>query len=208
MRAEILRLLVAPHAGAVVRTMSECGVLQETIGFAWSGRFARAIAIEAARGANSDALLRLAALAASTPEDAERLRERLRLANAECDRIAAAAQALAGLHGIERPPSADELRVLLFSTGRQAARDALLLAAADSGASADEPSFAAADRFLAETPAPELPLSGGDFIRKGLAEGPRIGEVLRVFRRLWIEAGFPVAPEAIDQLVKRAVETS
>ncbi len=206
-RVEVLRLVVAPHAGPVVWTMSECGVLQQTIGFAWSGRFARAIAIESARGAKPDALLRLTALAASTPEDAKRLHERLRLSNAERDRIALAALTLTGLHGVSRPPAADQLRILLFSAGRQGARDALLLAAANSGAVADDAAFEGADQFLAEAPTPELPVSGRDLVARGLAEGPRIGDVLRAFRRLWIEAGFPVDPDTIDRLVQIAVET-
>jgi len=207
-RAEILKLIVTPHAGVVVRTMGECGILQQAIGFAYTGRFSRSIAIESARSTKADALLRLAALAAMIPEDAERLRERLRLGNAEYERIAAAAHALAGLHGIRAPPPADHLRVLLFSSGRQAARDALFLAEADSGASPDDPAFAGGDRFLAEAPAPELPISGSDLIARGVEEGPRVGEVLRFFRRLWVEAGFPGDKDTLDRLVKTAVETA
>jgi poly(A) polymerase len=206
-RAEILKLIVAPHAGAVVQTMGESGILQPALGFAYTGRFNRAIAIESARGAKADALLRLAALAAMIPEDAERLRERLRLANAECERIVHAAHALTGLHGILVPPSVDRLRVLLFSAGRQTARDALLLAEADSDASPDDPAFAAGDRFLGEAPAPELPVGGSDVIARGVEEGPRVGEVLRFFRQLWIEAGFPSDRDALDRLVKTAIET-
>ena len=206
-RAEMLKLVVAPYAGVIARTMSECGILQHAIGFAWSGRFERAIAIEAVRGAKPDALVRLAALATSIPEDAERLRKRLRLSNAECRRIACVVQALAALHKLQRPPPPEQLRVLLFSAGRQGARDALFLSEADSGASPDDPSFSGADRFLAEMPTPELPISGGDLIARGVAEGPRIGDVLRAFRQLWLEAGFPADPDTIDLLVKSAVET-
>ena len=206
-RTEILKLVVAPYAGRIVRAMNECGILQETLGFAWSGRFERAVAIEAARGAKPDALLRLAALSALIPEDAERLRDRLRLANAECRRIDCATRALTALHGLERPPAADALRVLLFSAGRQAARDALLLAQANSLAAPDDPAFAEADRFLAQTRSPELPLTGGDLIARGVAEGRGVGEILRAFRSLWIQAGFPVEPEEVDRLVKIAIET-
>jgi poly(A) polymerase len=205
-RAETLKLLVAPHAGAVLRTMGESGILEQTVGFAWTARFNRAIAIESARGATPDALLRLAALSAMIAEDAERLRDRLRLSNAETDRIAQAAEALTGLHGIRAAPPTDRLRVLLFLAGRQAARDALFLAAADSGASPDDRAFADGDRFLAEAPAPQLPVSGSDLIARGVAEGRQVGEVLRAFRRLWIEAGFPGDPEALDRLATAAVE--
>ena len=207
-RAETLRLLVAPHAGSVVWTMGDCGILEHTLGFVWSGRLSRVIAIESARGAKPDALLRLAALAAMTPEDAGRLRQRLRLANAEYDRIASAAQVLIGLHGIQAPPSSDRLRVLLFSAGRQAACDALFLAEADFGAHPEDPAFAGGHRFLAETPAPELPVSGSDLIAHGVEEGPLVGDVLRAFQRLWVEAGFPDDADTIDWLVRSAIETS
>ncbi len=204
-RSEILKLVVAPHAGAVLQTMGESGILEAALGFAWPGRFNRIIAIEMARGSKADPLLRLAALAAIIPEDAERLREKLRLANAEAERIAQATDVLAGLHGIQAPPAEDRLRVLLFSSGRQAVCDALILAQADLGAGPDDPAFASRDRFLAETPAPEFPVSGSDLIARGVDEGPRVGEILRVFRRLWIEAGFPADRDTIDRLVTAAV---
>ncbi len=204
-RAETLKLVVAPHAGRVVRTMGESGILEQTVGFAWTARFNRAIAIESARGATPDALLRLAALAAMVAEDAERLHRRLRLANAEHDRIAQATAALTGLHGLPAPPPAEKLRLLLFLAGRQAARDALLLAAADSGASPDDPAFAEADQFLAEAPAPELPVSGSVLIARGVEEGPRVGEVLRIFRRRWIEASFPSDQQTLERLVEAAI---
>ena len=78
-----------------------------------------------------DSLLRLAALGVAIPEDADHLRDRLRLANADADRLRAAAAALIGLHGITMPPSFHALRALLFSAGREAARDALTLAEAE-----------------------------------------------------------------------------
>lgn len=205
-RAEVLKLIVPPYAGTVVRTMSDSGVLQQALGFTYPGRFTRAIAIESARGATADALLRLAALAAMIPEDAERLREKLRLANAEYERVAKAVQALTKLHGITAPSAKDRLRVLMFSAGRQAARDALFLAQADSGASPDDPAFERDDRFLSAAPEPELPFGGSDLIQRGVEQGPRVGEVLRFFRRLWLEAGFPDDPAALDRLLKTAIE--
>ena len=51
-----------------------------------------------------DALLRLAALGVRIEEDAERLRERLRLSNAEFERLAILGQALPILHGLSAPP--------------------------------------------------------------------------------------------------------
>src|ERR1700678_1085718 len=105
-RAELLKLITARRAGEVVQTMGECGFLEPILGgLAYPGRLSRLIAIEADRGREPDSILRLAALGVAIPEDAERLRDRLRLANAEYDRINSAAAALVGLHGIAAPPS-------------------------------------------------------------------------------------------------------
>ena len=172
-RAEFLKLITARRAGEVVQTMGECGFLEPILGgLAYPRRLRRLIAIEADRGRAPDAILRLAALAVAIPEDADRLRDRLRLANAEHDRIRSAAAALVGLHGIAAPPSADALRALLFNAGREAARDALALAEAESGAPAPDAAFAAADRFLAETPEPKLPFGGARPDRPRRGGGP------------------------------------
>jgi poly(A) polymerase len=204
-RAELMKLIAAPRAGDVVRTMGECGFLEPILGgLAYPGRLSRLIAIEADRGREPDAVLRLAALGVAIPEDAERLRDRLRLANAEYDRISAAATALIGLHGIEAPPSPDGLRALLFNIGREAARDALALAQAESRAPAADAAFAAADRLLAETPIPKLPFSGADLIARGIAAGPRVGQTLRAFQARWIRAGFPKEPETLARLLEAA----
>jgi poly(A) polymerase len=208
-RAECLKLLVEPHAGKVVQAMGECGFLEPLFGgMAYPGRLKRMIAIEDARGAKADAPLRLAALAVVIPENAERLRERLRLTNAESQRLASAASTLVRLHGIETPPPPQGLRKLLFEAKRRAARDALLLAEADSNASPDDRAFADADRFLTQAPEPVLPFGGADLVARGVQGGPRVGEILRAFRDLWIEADFPAERETIDRLLRRAEESA
>ena len=205
-RAELMKLLAAPRAGEVVQTMAECGFLEPILGgLAYPGRLARLIAIDADRRREPDPVLRLAALGAVIPEDADRLRDRLRLANAEHERIRSAAAALAGLHGITAPPSPEDLRALLFKAGREAARDALALAHAESGAAPSDDAFAAADRFVAETPIPRLPLSGADLIARGVEAGPGVGEALRAFERLWIRAGFPAESEILARLLDDAL---
>ncbi len=63
------------------------GILSELFGFADPARLERAVAIETGAGSAPDGLLRLAALCVIVAEDAERLGERLRLSNAERDRL-------------------------------------------------------------------------------------------------------------------------
>ena len=205
-RAEVLKLLIAPHAGEVVRVMGERGILAELFGFADPARLERAIAIETGDGSTPDALLRLAALGVLVEEDAERLAERLRLSNAEGDRLHSAAAALIRLHGATAAPDADALRRLIYAFGRRGASDALLLAQAEAPVSPRDADFARARRFLAESPEMKSPVGGKDVVALGVAEGPRIGEILRAFDRLWQEAGFPSDAETIERLVRVAAE--
>jgi poly(A) polymerase len=204
--AELMKLLAAPRASEVMQTMGENGFLEPVLGgVAYTRRLSRLIAIEAERGLGGDSSLRLAALGVAIPEDANRLRDRLRLANVESDRLRAGATALIGLHGITAPPSFQALRALLFSAGREAARDALALAEAESGAPASGTAFASADRFLADTPEPKLPVSGADLMARGVAAGRPVGRALRAFQALWIRAGFPKEPEMLARLLEEAV---
>ena len=208
-RAELVKLLVAPRAGEVVQAMGESGFLEPILGgVGYTRRLSRLIAIEAERGLSGDAVLRLAALGIAIPEDAERLRDRLRLANAETDRLKSAAEALIGLHGITAPPSFHGLRTLLFSAGREVARDGLALAQAESEASSSDEAFATADRFLADAPEPKLPISGEDLIAHGVGSGPLVGRALRAFEALWIRAGFPKEPERLTRLLEEAISES
>ncbi len=117
----------------------------------------------------------LAALGAAIPEDADRLRDRLRLAGGEADRLRSAAGALIGLHGIAAPPLFHDLRVLLFNAGREAAHDALALAQAESEAAPSDAAFAAAGRFLIDASEPTLPISGADLLARGVATGRPVG---------------------------------
>ncbi len=204
-RAEVLKLLVAPHAGAVVRSMGEHGILGEIFGFADPARLERAVAIERFGDGEADALLRLAALGVVIPEDAERFSQRLRLSNAESERLLGAATALVRLHGVVSAPAPEVLRRMLFALGRRAASDALVLSQADAGARPDDAEFMAARRFLAETPKPKSPIVGKDIVARGVAAGPRVGEISRAFERLWVDSGFPCDAATVERLLDAVI---
>src|SRR5215475_2419138 len=87
-RQEMLRLLAAPRGPELVRAMQDYGLLGFVLPAApRPGLLARLAAIEAHLGLTADPIMRLAALAVELPEDADRLRERLRLANEEHARL-------------------------------------------------------------------------------------------------------------------------
>lgn len=206
-RAEMLKLLAAKGGPQAARAMSDAGLLNLLLGGApYAARLARAAEIEAARGQDADAALRLAALALMTHEDAARLTERLRLSNAEAARLEVLAEALPRFYPASAPPAYGILRELLFAHGRQGAQDAALLAHAGSGAPADNPAWTSAWRFLRDTPEPRLPFGGADIIARGLPGGKAVGETLKRLQAAWIRAGFPHDPAALARLLDAAMQ--
>ncbi len=204
-RVEILKLLVAPRAGEVVAGLSETGLAGALLaGLADPVRLRRAIGFEARLDEPADPMTRLAALAVLVREDAERLRERLRLSNAEFDRLEGIARALEAQHGATAPPNLSDQRVLLYERGRQGARDAILFAAIDAGSSGDTARFASAYRFVSDTPQPQLPFSGADILARGIGPGRQVGAILKRLQAAWIRAGFPREPEVLARLLDEA----
>lgn len=197
LRAEMLKLLAAPGAADAAQVLSETGLFARICGgVAQPGR----LAALAADKPPADPLLRLAALAVFVEEDAERLRETLRLANHEHRRLAGLAQAVAALHG--RPaPDAVALLALLFAHGRAAATDALRLRLAETG----EAAWREALDFAAIAEIPRLPVSGGDLLARGARAGPSVGRTLKNFQAAWIRAGFPREPARLSQLLDAAM---
>lgn len=203
-RAETLKLLAARRAVEVAREISQAGVLETVVGAAFPARLERLAAVEAALSLAVDPLLRLGALTVLIPEDADRLRERLRLSNAEHRRLAHATRLLEGLHGAASPPPELELTRLLFEHGRQSARDALTLAHAESSAAPDAEFWLRAARFLAEASAPDFPVKAADLMARGLSPGRALGAVLKELQAKWIRAGFPCDPATVTRLVEEA----
>jgi poly(A) polymerase len=196
-RAELLKLLSARQAARVCADICADGLLHPLIASVPNpARLRRVVAIVPPQ----DPLLRLAALCINLPEDASRLRERLRLSNAEAERLERAAIALVTLHGLNVPPTPGDLRGLLFHHGRQAAGDAIILAQADAHPGHDD-EWERARKFLQNTGEPRLPFSGADMIARGITEGRAIGEALQELQACWIKAGFPTDRARLARLL-------
>ena len=199
---ELIRLLDARRAADVVAAMTHAGILGEALAGAPNpARLVRVKAIEAALGRAPDAVLRLAALAVQVAEDAQRLRERLRLSNAQHARLLGAAQAGVRLHGIDAPPDENVLRALLYAMGRFALADGLILAQADSRAAPDDERWLYAHGFVATAPEMKLPVSGARFLALGVPAGPAVGAALKRFEAAWIAADFPDDPALVAEMV-------
>lgn len=199
-RAELLKLLVAPGVVATIGAMAGAGLIMPVIGgVPHLSRFA-AVAEDDGEGVHP--AFRLAALAVSVGEDALRLRERLRLSNEEFDRIERIARALEGLGGLAELPAIAALRHVAYGTGSDAAAAALVLLNASAGGE-DRDSVQQLIAELGRTP-PFL-LTGKDVVGRGIAPGPSVGQVLEAARRGWIEAGCPASVEAQFALLDAAV---
>ena len=181
--AELRKLLAAPRAPATLQAMAGAGLLMPVIGGV--PRLSRFAAIADGPGEGVYPVFRLAALAVDVSEDALRLRERLRLSNAEFERISGIAAALEALSGKSALPEVAHLRRLAHRLGADAAAGALVLLGADRR-SADVQALIAE---LARTP-PFL-LAGKDVLALGINAGPQVGQVLEAAREAWIEAGCP-----------------
>ncbi len=205
--AELMKLLVARRAADSIEVMTQSGVLDDALAGAPNPRrLRRVIGIENANSAAPDAVLRLAALAVQVEEDALRLRARLRMSNAHEARLTAAARALASWHGVTIPPDEKSLRQRHYRFGRQAALDALVLAHAESLGAPDDAAWRAAFAFLREAPDLKLPVSGADFIARGIAPGPELGAALKRFEEAWIAADFPLEPDDFARLMAAAAQ--
>lgn len=205
-RAELMKLIGSQRAADVIAEVSQTGLLQPILaGIVHPARLARAIDIERAAMTDADAELRFIALMICVAEDAERLRDRLRLSNAEAERAIRAAQVAASLHGIRTAPDERVLCKCLFAFGRQAASDGLRLAHAEAPAAPDDMAWLAAMRFLQETPEPRLPFRGADLIARGVPAGQAVGQRLKRLQASWIRAGFPRDPVILAGLLEEAV---
>jgi poly(A) polymerase len=200
-RAELLKLLLAPGAAAAVAILSETGLLMRLIGgFGDRGRFARALA----KGLEASAIDRLAALAIWSEADAGRLEIRLRLSKTETAALAAYGRALGALHG-RAIIDATEIRRLA------AAHDRLGLALARTTTQGEKmPALSPeAENYLAELAggriaAPKFPLGGADLVARGVPPGPEIGRRLALARARWLDLGCPDDAAARETLVEHA----
>ncbi|HEY0440652.1 MAG TPA: CCA tRNA nucleotidyltransferase [Xanthobacteraceae bacterium] len=201
-RAELMKLLVARGAAPTLETMADTGLLTQLLaGVAVVPQLARLVAIETALGLAPDPLRRLGALAVHVAEDGERLWVRLRLSNAEHERLVTMPQRW-------REVAADlgerAARALLYRLGPERFTDRVLFAWTRSEA---EPKDAAWRRFL-EAPqrwnAPRFPLGGADLIARGLEPGPALGRALARAETEWIAADFPADAKALAAIADRA----
>jgi poly(A) polymerase len=202
-RMEMLKLIGGPRPAPTLAVMAECGILEVVLGGApYLASFENVVKAEAALGIEPDVTRRLGALGVWVLEDAERLSERLRLSNAEVERLLK----LEYWWRVKRADGEHAARTLLYLLGPGSFVDRVLVAWSRSDAGAADKAW----RELATLPqrwtAPRFPLRGTDFISRGVPKGPAMGVALRIAEQAWIDAGFPSDVAAIDAIADRAAK--
>jgi poly(A) polymerase len=193
-KMEMFKLMVAVHAVPVLAVMSEAGLLLTVLaGVPLLASFSNMTKIEAALGLGPDPVRRLGALALFIVEDADRLRERLRLANTEHERLRAMAD---GWWRISTASAEQDGHAALYRLGRERFTDRVLLAWTRSPAGVADTVWHDLARLPERWTAPDLPFRAADFLRRGVAKGPALGAALRAAEEVWIAADFPT--EAAD----------
>lgn len=201
--AELRKTLAAPDPSRALLWMRQTGVLTAVVPESekWGIDGVHGLmAAERLHGWDADPLLRLECI---VPPDAARLAElakRLRLGNADRDRLTAFALA----DPVAPAEAETAFRLRLYFGNRQASLDRLRLAIATAGTKGDGEAALSeraglsrmldlAMRFVP----PEFPLSGDDLRAAGIPPGPRMGASLQALKRLWVESGFVLSRDRL-----------
>ena len=180
--AELLKLLVAARAVAVIALMVERGIWRAVLPEIDADGVAQLAALvdhEDAAGIAPDPIRRLAALIPA--RDGDVVAARLKLSNTNRKRVVAATQGI----GDEGP------RALAYRHGVAGAIDRLLIAGADVAP-------------IADWSPPAFPISGGALVERGLRKGPDVAAMRRRIETQWIAEGFPDQAR-VDAIANKAV---
>ena len=175
---ELLKLLAAPDPRPAVRLMDQAGVLGRVV-----PEPTDLALFEAMTDLSGDPVLRLSALLPADPVRAAEVARRLRLSNAQRDRLVEAVSGEATT-ALTDP----QARAALYRDGRQAFEDRVMRAWAAGGDAECARGLLALARDWSR---PVMPVGGRDLARLGLKPGPETGRVLKVFEAGWIADDFP-----------------
>jgi poly(A) polymerase len=188
---ELLRLLEAPDPRSALRLMHETGVLDALFPFPLD-----LVRCESMAAVDPDPELRLSALLPDDPALNAMAAERLRLSNAQRERL------LAALPEVRLDLDAKGGRAAIYQAGGPAFCDRVKRAWAADPAGAGQ-ARALLELAAAWTP-PRFPLGGADVMAAGVTKGPEVGRLLRDVEAWWIAHDFPAsgARERLAELVR------
>ena len=185
---ELLKLLAADDPRAALRLMASSGVLSaflpQTGGLK---RFDALVEIETSMLFEDDAELRLAALLPDDPMAVAAAAKRLRLSNAQRDRLLTACSDTLRLVSFLSPK---EARRLLYRLGARVFKDRVKLAWAASERTATYVQWRMLYAYADAWSPPSFSLTGAEIIAAGVPEGVLVGQVRREVEDWWIDLDF------------------
>lgn len=202
-RAELLKLLAAKHAVPVLAVMSETGILIDVVGgVPLLASLSNMMKEEVQLGLEASPVRRLGALALRIREDADRLREKLRLTNEEHRRL----RGMVENWWRVSPVAGEEVaKALLYRVGPDAFADRVLLALSRAQEKVDDAAWRKLVALPSRWTAPKFPLASKDFTALGVEKGPGLGAALATAEEAWIAAGFPDDAATLSAIAKRAI---
>ncbi len=177
--AEMMKLMAAPDPSIAMKAMEETGVMEYALPEARrNGPFAALSAMERRYGVQPvDPMRRLALLTrGAAPEE---VMERLRLSRHAANELTA--------RSVSYPiTDSSTARRLGYERGAEAARDVMLIAAADGGPAIQARWFGDINDGARQ----KLPVTANDLIDVGFTPGPRLGAALTQAERDWVASDF------------------
>ena len=211
-QGELMKLLTAAGAAAALEIMAEEGILPHVLPEARAfARLAALCAIEDATeapGVSPDGLRRLACVLDVDGAGAKAVAARLRLSNADTDRLKALAAPAEGL-GPTADPKA--VRRRLYRLGADGFRDLALIEWAGAKAADADLAEAVSRSYRAQLAtaagwiAPSLPVRGEDVLALGVGAGPVLGALLERIEAWWLDEDFGPDREACLRKLRELV---
>lgn len=203
-RAELLRLLAAPHAADVLDQIEDFLPLILPVA-ADLPLFKRLAEIERVLGRTPDTILRLGALTGAKPGQAIKIQDALRLSSRELEQLARLSMPDPAL---ESDAAAREAKAFIYRHGPGAFLDGTLIAWARSSEPPTDAAYRSRVHLSDHWKAPNLPIRGSDVTDLGVPAGPRIGQILAAFEDWWIANDFPDDPAQLAVQLGQLVKSS
>lgn len=203
---ELLRLLEADNPTGMILVMTATGIMGEIFPLTPNVvRLENLVVADHANGFAADPLLRLAAILPNDVAAAEAVANRLRLSNANAERL----RDLCGTtEKVITSLSPHKTRELLYRLGAQRFKDRVRLRwaeDADAMHAGRWRSFAeAADHWQR----PTFPLNGHDVTALEIEPGPKVGRLLSEVEDWWIQSDFTPDKAALIERLKTIVASS
>ena len=188
----------------MLRVMAATGILSELLpGSPNLARLEKLVEIDRSNFFTADALLRLAAILPHDPAFADAVAGRLKLSNADRERL----HDLTGANEkIVSYLSPKEVRKLLYRLSAARFRDRVRLRWAEDRRDSNYSQWLALLTHANAWQPPKFPLTGRDVMNAGVVQGPLVGRILSEVEEWWIESDFTEDEFSLAERLKAIVQ--